>query len=51
MQDRLHKELSIATTASHDTSPQFLLESILEETQVTNFKFCQQFDTHYFLSF
>lgn len=34
LQDRLHKELSTARTASHDTSPQFLLETVFEETQV-----------------
>lgn len=34
MQERLQKELNSAQTASQDTSPQYLLESLLEETQV-----------------
>lgn len=40
MAERLQKELSAVQNSSHDTSPQNLLDSLLEETQVN------QIDAH-----
>lgn len=37
MQDRFQKELNNAQVSSQDASPQFLMESLLEETQVFTF--------------
>lgn len=34
MTERLQKELNSVQAASQDTSPQFILDSLLEETQV-----------------
>lgn len=36
-QDRLLKELNTAQIASHDAAPQYLLQSLLEETEVARF--------------
>lgn len=36
-QDRLLKELNVAQVASHDAAPQYLLQSLLEETEVARF--------------
>lgn len=38
MAERLQKELSSVRAASENTSPQYILESLLEETQVMKTK-------------